>query len=142
MSTPSMPQPVPVRRLTFAYEGDQAHLVSEQRINMILPPTQPLDRLEQQAGFTVILRNERGEPVYGRTIPNPFKFDVEVFDKDPKRSIRREANPHPKGTFVVLVPALENARRLEFFGHPLKPKAQIESPRRLSSFVLESVPPR
>jgi hypothetical protein len=40
------------------------------------------------------------------------------------------------------VPALEDARRLEFFGHPLKPKAQIESPRRLSSFVLDAVQPR
>jgi hypothetical protein len=147
VSTPYMapytaPRPAPVRRLTFAYEGDQVRLVSEQRVTMIAPPSYPLDLLERQAGFTVILRDERGEPVYGRVIQNPFQFDLEVFDKDPARSIRREPNPHPRGTFVVLVPALENALRLEFFGPPLKSKAQLETSRRLATFTLEPMPPR
>jgi hypothetical protein len=141
MSTPSVPRPAQVRRLTFAYDGDQVHLVSEQRVTMIVPPTYPLDCLEKEAGFSVILRDDQGEAVYGRVITSPFRFDTEVFDKDPKRSIRREINPHPKGTFVVLVPAMENARRLEFFGHPLQPKAHLESPRRLASFLLEAMPP-
>jgi hypothetical protein len=139
VSTSALPLPVPVRRLTFAYEGDTVHLASEHRVNMILPPSDRLDLLERQAGFSIILRNERGEPVYGRAIPNPFQFDREVFDKDPGRSIRREPNPHPRGTFVVLVPALENALRLEFFGPPLKPEAHLESTRRLSSFILEPI---
>jgi hypothetical protein len=139
VSTSALPLPVPVRRLTFAYEGDMVRLVSEQRVNMILPPSHRLDLLEGQAGFSIILRNERGEPVYGRVIPNPFQFDREVFDKDPARSIRREPNPHPRGTFVVLVPALENALRLEFFGPPLKPEAHLEPARRLSSFILDPI---
>ncbi len=137
MSTPYLPLPVPVRRLTFAYEGDQVRLVSEQHVNMILPPSDPPELLERQAGFRVILRNERGELVYGRVLSNPFQFDREVFDRDPEHSIRREPNPSPRGTFVVLVPALDNARRLEFFGHPLKPKAHLEPQRRLASFTLQ-----
>jgi hypothetical protein len=130
------PRPSPARRLTFAYEGDQVRLVSEQLVTMIIPPSHPLDRLETAGGFSIILRDERGEPVYGRISESPLRFDEEVFDRDPKRSIRREANPHPKGTFVVLVPAIDNARRLEFFGSPAKPKAHLESTRRLATFML------
>ena len=133
---------VPVRRLTFAYEGDQMRLVSEQRVNMILPPSQPPDELERQAEFSVILRDEHGQPVYARAVPSPFQFDREVFDRDPTRSIRREPNPHPRGTFVVLVPALKNALRLEFFGHPLRPKAHLEPTRRLASFPLQPLTQR
>jgi len=136
VSNAQLPRPSLVRRLTFAYDGDQVRLVSEQPVTMIIPPSDPLDRLEKSAGFSVILRDERGEPVYGRISESPFRFDEEVFDRDPKRSIRRETNLHPKGTFVVLVPAIDNARRLEFFGHPPKPKAHLESPRRLASFTL------
>ena len=117
-------------------------LVSEQRVNMILPPSQPPDELERQAGFSVILRDEHGQPVYARAVPNPFQFDREVFDRDPTRSIRREPNPHPRGTFVVLVPALKNALRLEFFGHPLRPKAHLEPTRRLASFPLQPLTQR
>ncbi len=136
-SSPQLPRPSLVSRLTFAYEGDQVRLVSEQRVTMIIPPSHPLDRLERESGFAVILRDERGQAVYGRVVASPFRFDQEVFDKDPKRSIRREANPQPKGTFVLLVPAMENARRVEFFGHPLTPKAHLESTRRLATFELE-----
>jgi len=130
------PGPVPLRRLTFAYEGDQLRLVSEQRLRMILPPSQSPDELERLAGFSIVLRDEGGRRVYARAMPNPFQFDREIFDRDPTRSIRREQNPHPRGTFVVLVPALDNALRLEFFGHPLRPKAHLEPVRRLASFQL------
>jgi hypothetical protein len=144
MSAPAaqVPVPSPVSRLTFAYDGDQIHLVSEQQVTMIIPLSHPLGDLETSASFSVILKDQRGEAVYGRVFPSPFGFDREIFDKDPKRSIRREVNPHPKGTFVVLVPAVANARRIEFFGHPLKPKAHLESPRRLASFSLKPLPSR
>src|SRR5262249_40275642 len=108
-----VPRPSLVSRLTFAYEGDRIRLVSEQHVTMIIPPSHPLDRLETSGGFALILRDGHGNAVYGRIIENPLRFDQEVFDKDPKRSIRREANPKPKGTFIVLVPALEAARRIE-----------------------------
>jgi hypothetical protein len=138
----AMPSPIPVRRLTFTYEGDQVRLISEQHVTMILPPSQTADELERQAGFRIVLRDDRGQPAYARALPNPFRFDREVFDRDPNRSIRMEANPNPRGTFVILVPALENATRLEFFGHPLRPKAHLEATRRLASFQLQALTQR
>jgi hypothetical protein len=129
-----------VRRLTFSYAGGQIDLVSDQLVTMIIPESHSLGDLERAAGFAYILKDDQGLPLYGRSIPNPIPFDREVFDRDPKRSIRREANPQPKGSFVLLVPAIEHARRIEFFGHPLKPEAFNESPRRLASFTLGKLP--
>jgi len=144
MSSPpaQAPGPSPVRRLTFSYEGDQVRLVSDQLVTMIIPPSHPLDGLESSPGFAFILKDEQGAPLYGRVIPSPIRFDQEIFDKDPKRSVRREVNPRPKGTFVLLVPGVENGRRIEFFGNPLKPRAHLESPRRLASFPLDPLRPR
>jgi hypothetical protein len=124
-----------VRRLTFAYEGDQIRLMAEREVLMIIPPSDPLDPHETQSGFSVLLKNDRSETVYRRVMNSPLRFDEEVFDRDPERSIRRVDNPNARGTFVVLVPAIA-ATRLEFFGHPLKPRAHNEPPRRLASFTL------
>jgi hypothetical protein len=141
ISEPQATSPAPVSRLTFAYDGGKIRLVSEQHVNMIIPPTQPIDSLQKTAGFSVILRNDSGDPVYERTVEGLMRYDEEVFDNVPERSIRREANPHPKGAFVLLVPAIESARKLEFFGPPLKPKAQLELPGPLASFTLSPLPP-
>ena len=80
MPTYHNPGPVPVRRLTFTYEGDQVRLVSEQHVDMILPPSQPPDELERQAGFSVILRDEHGQPVYARAMPDGSYQHREILD--------------------------------------------------------------
>jgi hypothetical protein len=131
-----------VSRLTFAYEGDQVRLVSEQFVDMTLAPSHPVEGLEEKAGFAVILRHADGHAVYGRAMASPLAFDREVFDRDPSRSIRRMENPHPRGTFVVHVPAVEEARQVEFFGHPLRPKAHHLPPRKLATFKLREMKSR
>lgn len=136
MQDSSLSRPRLVSRLTFEYDGDQIRLVSEQQVTMIIPPSHPVDQLEKEAGFSVVLRDERGQAVYRRVTQSPVVHDVEVFDNDPNRSIRRESNPHPKGTFVVLVPAIANARTVEFFGNPLRPKGHLDTPRSLANFKL------
>ncbi|HXJ96194.1 MAG TPA: hypothetical protein VMT20_25425 [Terriglobia bacterium] len=126
-------------RLTFAYEADQVRLVSEQFVDMTLAPSHPAEGLEEKSGFAVVLRHDDGHAVYARVTASPFAFDREVFDRDPSRSIRRMENPHPRGTFVVHVPAVEEARQVEFFGHPLHAKAHHLPTRKLATFKLRQM---
>src|SRR5262249_35241738 len=131
-----LPEPGPVRRLTFAYDGDQITLVADQRVTMIAPPSHSLERVESTPGFAVILRDASGIPVYRRVLENPVRHDVEVFSPDPKESVRQMPAQHPKGVFVVLVPEIAGAQSLELFGSPLRAEAHREPPRMLARFAL------
>jgi hypothetical protein len=133
-----LPQPEPVLRLTFGYEGDKITLLSEQEVTMIAPPSHPLERVESTSGFSVIVRDASGNPVYRRVVENPVRHDVEVFSPDPKQSIRRVSVQRPKGTFVILIPGIKGAQTLEFFGPPLRPQAHREPPQMLARFTLKT----
>ena len=124
-------------RLTFEYEGPTVKLVSAQSVEMILPPSHPLDTQQEQAGFWFTLTDAQGKPVYRRAVNNPISYDREVFSNDPAHpSIQRVPVPKPKGTFVVLVPDVPDARIVQLFSHPLQPAAQGQPARELARFTI------
>ena len=125
-----------MRRLTFEYDGDRISLVSEQHVQLIVPPSQPLDQAESESGFTVILRDGQGGPLYRLTRSSPTKHDAEVFNQEGDRTIERVTVEHPKGAFTILVPDVEGAETVELFGQPLRPQAHHENPQSLASFRL------
>jgi hypothetical protein len=137
-SVPPLPSPGPVRRLTFGYDGDRVSLVSERHVQLIVPPTQPLDRAESDSGFTVILRDAEGKPLYRLTRTSPMRHDAEVFSETGDRTVERVGLDRPNGAFTVLVPDIEGAETVELFGHPMRPQAHLEQPRSLASFRLRS----
>jgi hypothetical protein len=123
---PQIAQPPEVRpfnralRLTFEYEGSNVKLISTQSVEMMLPPTQPLEKHENETGFWFTLSNAQGKPVYRRTIHQPIAYDREVFSNDPKQpSVQRIPIDKPKGTFVMLVPDVPEARIVQLYSHPL-----------------------
>lgn len=128
-------QPGPVRRMTFSYNGDKIELVSEQHVQMILPPSQPVEQLDSLAGFHVVLRNQQDQAVYRATRTNPIRHDAEVFNEPgTERSVHRVPVERPKGTFVVLVPDVPGATALEFLGHPRSTAGMllVDAPRQQS----------
>jgi hypothetical protein len=126
-------------RLTFEYEGSSVKLVSTQRVDMILPPSHPLETKEEQSGFWFTLSDAQGKPVYRRAMSNPIRYDREVFSSDPAHpSIQRVPVEKPKGTFVMLVPDVSNARTVQLFSHPLEPAAAARGlpARELAKFTI------
>ena len=93
-------------RLTFSYDGDDVKLVSQQRTDMLVPPSDPLTGFKNQKGFWAELRSERDKTLYRQVMHNPTRNDAEVFpDPDaPAQGISREPAPKRKGVFVVVVP--------------------------------------
>lgn len=134
------PRPGPVHRLTFDYEGDRISLVSDQLVNMISPPSDPLDEAEVPAGFTVIVRDAQQRAVYRHTGVSPMGHDTEVFSDDPAGSLQRIAVAKPSGTFVLLVPHVEGAVGFELVGHPRFRGRRGSTPRQLARFTLR--PPK
>ena len=124
-------------RLTFEYEGSNVKLVSVQSVDMILPPSHPLETKDAQSGFWFTLSDGQGKPVYRRALQNPIRYDREVFSNDPAHpSIQRVPVDKPKGTFVMLVPDVPEARTVQLFSHPLEPAAHALPAKELARFTI------
>jgi len=98
-----------VVRLTFTYEGDDVHLVGQQPVEMIIPPTDALSGYEGEQGFWVEVRSGQDETLHRRVMDDPLRQDVEVFSPDPEQSVARTPVEKPSGIFTVLVPDLDEA---------------------------------
>ena len=108
-------------RLTFQSSGRAVRLVSQERLDMICPPSVG-ERPEagQHSGFWVELRNDRDEPTFFRVLHNPIRSSVEVHSPDGK--IRREFGPPEDSTFEVLVPNDPQAKTLVLMGEYQDPR--------------------
>jgi hypothetical protein len=91
-------------RLTFSYQGDQVKLVSQQPVEMTVPPSDPVKGYEEHKGFWAELKSAQDKTLYRRVLHNPTRNDAEVFSDDPEQSISRQPAPKRKGVFTVVVP--------------------------------------
>ena len=99
-------------RLTFSYQGDQVKLVSQQPVEMTVPPSDPVKGYEEQKGFWAEVKGDQDKTLFRRVLHNPTRNDAEVFSDDPEQSISRAPAPKRKGVFVVLVPHTEKSREV------------------------------
>ena len=81
----SYPQSTPRRpvrqtlRLTFAASGGEVRLVSQERLDMICPPSVgPPPEAGQNSGFWVELRDEAGDVAFFRPLNDPLGTSVDV----------------------------------------------------------------
>jgi len=91
-------------RLTFSYAGDDVKLISQQPVEMVVPPSDPVKGFQRHKGFWAELKNEKDKTLYRRVMHNPTRNDAEVFSDDPEQSISRQPAPKRKGVFVLVVP--------------------------------------
>jgi hypothetical protein len=108
---PSAKSPKAVR-LTFSYQGDQVKLVSQQPVEMTVPPSDPLRGYEEHKGFWAEVKNARDKTLFRRVLHNPTRNDAEVFSDDTEQSISREPAPKRTGVFVVVVPDTEKGHEV------------------------------
>jgi hypothetical protein len=106
-------------RLVLSFDGDQVNLVSQQPVEMVVPPSDAVEGSEGQKGFWCELRDSQDRPLYRKVMHHPMREDVEVFSDDPRQhSVARRTVPNRKGVFVVLVPDLENGHAVTVSSSP------------------------
>jgi hypothetical protein len=103
-ATKTSPEANKAMRLTFSYDGDDVKLVSRQRTEMIVPPSDTVQSYGKYKGFWAEVRSGTDKTLYRTVMHNPTKNDAEVFPESPGGEITREPAPKRKGVFVVLVP--------------------------------------
>ena len=112
-------KPAKAVRLVFLFAGDQVTLVSQQAVDMVLPPSDPVEGTAAQWGFWYELRDAQDRPLYRKVMHHPMREDVEVFSNDPQQpSTARHALANRKGLFVVLVPDSESGRTVTLSSSP------------------------
>lgn len=96
-------------RLVFEYEGEDVRLVSQARIEKVLPQTdQSADALVFRGTWSEI-RDADGATLDRRVLVDPMPRDAEVFPEQLGEEISREPLERPSGVFTLLVPDLEGA---------------------------------
>ena len=91
-------------RLIFSYDGDKVKLISQQQVEMTVPPSDATKGFAQHKGFWAELKGQHDQTLYRHVMHNPTRNDAEVFSDDPEQSISRQPAPKRKGVFVVVVP--------------------------------------
>jgi hypothetical protein len=97
-------------RLVFSYDGRDVTLTSQQSVEMVVPPSDPVEGNEAHHGFWYELRDNQDRPLYRKVMHNPMSGDVEVFSDKAPHSVERHPMPNRKGVFVALVPDIENGQ--------------------------------
>jgi hypothetical protein len=130
----------PTLRLTFSYEGSDLRLISRQRVEMMSPPSDPVQAQKEQTGFWYEVRDAEGRTLYRRVIQNPIKFAAEVRSDDPERPLAWQEVSEPRGNFILLMPDLDRAHMLVLFSSPMEPGAALGPAKEIAHFDLAQGP--
>ena len=120
-------------RLTFSYAGDDVKLISQQPVDMQLPPSDPLKGYSRYKGFWAELKSKKDKTLYRRVMHNPTRNDAEVFSDDPEQSISREPAPKRRGVFIVVVPDTDQSDSVTLFRSEPETKGPARGIRALAS---------
>jgi hypothetical protein len=101
-------------RLTFEYRGNDVSLRSARRLRKRTPPNvtgAELKRPCEAAGDWVELRDKEDQVLYRHRTSDLIPTHIEVRSGDPKQPFKRIQGQLDHGTFRVLIPAVDAARR-------------------------------
>lgn len=129
-------KPAKAVRMIFAFDGDHLHLVSQQSVEMVVPPSDPVQGIEGHKGFWYELRDDQDRPLYRRVMHNPMQEDAEVFSDDPEQSVARHIVPNRKGVFVVVVPDVEEGRMVTLSSSPRRAQLTHQPAKEIARFAL------
>ena len=126
-------------RLTFSYDGDDVKLLSQQRIEMIVPSSDAVKGYGTHKGFWAELRSGSDKTLYRTVMHNPTKNDAEVFPELPGEAITREPAPKRKGVFTVLLPDTDKGQQVILCRSTPATKGPTKGIRSLASKPAEEI---
>lgn len=135
---PTENRPASAIRLVFSFDGDHVALVSQQPVQMVLPPSDPIEGSEGRKGFWYELRDVQDRPLYRKVIHHPMRDDVEVFSDDPQQhNVVRQTVPNRKGVFMALVPDAEDGHSVILSSSPRRAAMAHQPASVIARFLLK-----
>jgi len=116
MSTADTAQPYThTLRITFIHDGPNLEINRIQRVAMLAPASQSAQH-ENQAGYWLEVRDDKGNLLYWRPLHDPMRHDIESYGDAPGAPLRRQPASATKGEFEVLIPDLPAAHTFRLHG--------------------------
>jgi hypothetical protein len=131
MASEPPPPPPAAWRLTFQYEGEDVHVVSQERVEMLAPPDDEELLRQGDAGYWVEVRDDHGSVLYRQVVHDPIRTDLEVFPEDPSQPIERVEVERPQGVFQVVVPDLPDGSEAVLQGQTSRQELRSQAARPL-----------
>ena len=110
-------------RLICTFDGADVRVTSRRRIEMVVPPTDSLEGYEGRVGFWIELRDRQGRVVYRRSMQSPFERTAEVLVDSVTGLLAHMPIDQVRGTFVVLVPDLDQGEYVALINGTAQPGA-------------------
>lgn len=105
-------------RLTFDYEGEQLKVVSEEKVEKMVPLFKEVE--DKSSGAWIELKDKEGNILHTQAMDIPFAPDLESFSNDPKKpSIIRKKTADLEGGFSILIPDIPEVSEVEVFSSPV-----------------------
>ena len=124
-------------RLDFRYENYNIVLESQTRIEIIPPPSDPIDQADDYNGYYVKLTDGEGRVIYVQRLQNPFRTETEAYGDDAPGLITYESLKDPDLTFSILIPDPEAVFSLEIINNPLQPELFFKIARQSFTFTID-----
>lgn len=97
-------------RYTFEFEGTAVRILRQRRLDKQTAPSYAWEGADGESGFWVELRDPSQQLLYRRVLDDPtFRYEAPVDDNG---ALRTQEISGRKGTFIVVVPFLPQARTL------------------------------
>lgn len=124
-------------RLDLRYENYNIVLVSQTRIDIIPPPSDPIDQADDFNGYYVKLTDGEGRVFYVQRLQNPFRTETESYGDDAPGPITYESLKDPDLTFSILIPDPGIVFTLEIINNPLLPEFFFKTARQTFAFTID-----
>ncbi len=125
------------RKLMVEYDGSTFRLVSDRRVKMAPPPSDPIADYQDQTGFWYSVVDRSGRVLYRRVIAAPLLNGIEVFTNNPAEHLYRLDGAPRTVTLVLVFPDFAEGVRLEIFGSRRDPDGRLLPASSLASVPLK-----
>jgi hypothetical protein len=113
-------------RLEFRFESLDIVLESQTRVDILPPPSDPIEEMDEYTGYYLKLTDPRDNIFYFRKLQNPFRTQTESYGVSAESPISHETLKAPDPTFSVLVPDPGFVFTLEVINKPPQPEVVFD----------------
>ena len=124
-------------RLDFRYWNYNIILESQTRVDILPPPSDPIEEAVEYNGCYVRLTGPDGSVFYVQRLQNPFRTEAEAYGTGEEGAISYELLKEPDLTFTILIPDPGFVFTLEIVNNPLQQELFFRAARQTFTFTID-----